>query len=223
MVCNIAIFGGINMKNLLTLLLLFAFVPQGLSNESNPNIIVAKADASGALKSQLKEANHNFTYSGKPIHPGCIEQFNVSLADSGPPIVRAVDVESCVTSNEFSSEYKVSEDGYIGYEYGDSDEKQYFGYKYIGKAKGGIHLLDTRYSGGGTLVAKTIFMTRFGLENYRSFDNEGKLNLDKRLILKCIGQIIRGDRDMGTIELKDNKLILGESQYRKESEVIRID
>ena len=202
------------MRYLLVLLLLIVFTSIGISKDNQTE----------SLKLQLKEANQNFTYNASPIHPGCVNEFSVSMADSGPPIVRAVDVESCISSNEFSgTEYKVSDDGYIGYEYEVSGEKNYFGYKYVGKAKGGIHILDTMWSGGGTMVAKTVFLTRFGLENYRSFDDQGKLNLEKRLILKCIGQIVRGDRDVGSIELKNNKLILGESQYRKESEAISFD
>jgi len=41
--------------------------------------------------------------------------------------------------------------------------------------------------------------------------------------MKCIGQIVRGDRDVGTIELENNKLKLGKSQYRKKLEVINLD
>jgi len=203
------------MKILWTLIILASFSVQGICEN-------AKSDA-GQIEPRLKEANKSFTYNGKPIHPGCVEQFNISLADSPPPIVRAVDVAACVTSNEFYMDYKVSDDGYVGYEYQDSGEKKYFGYKYIGKASGGLHILDTRSSGGGTMVAMTIFLTRFGLENYRSFDEQGKLNIEKRLIMKCIGQIDRGDRDVGTIELKNDKLILGKSQYREKSEVLSLD
>ena len=182
-----------------------------------------KINKAPSIEDILKEANQNFTYNGKTIHPGCVEQFMVNLADAGPPIVRSVDVESCISSNEFFMDYDVSEDGYIGYEYEKSGEKSYFGYKIIGKAKGGIHILDTRASGGGTMVAMTVFLTRFSIENYRAFDEQEKLKIDKRLILKCIGQIERGDRDIGSIELINNNIILGESQYRKKVEVISLD
>jgi len=204
------------MKIFWILIFLASFSVQGICQD-------VKSDESQTIESKLKEANKSFTYNGKLIHPGCVEQFNVSLADSPPPIVRAVDVESCVSSNEYFMDYKVSDDGYVGYEYEDSGEKKYFGYKYIGKASGGLHILDTRSSGGGTMVAMTVFLTRFGLENYRSFDEQEKLKIEKRLIMKCIGQIVRGDRDVGTIELKKDKLVLGKSQYRKKSEVINLN
>ena len=41
--------------------------------------------------------------------------------------------------------------------------------------------------------------------------------------MKCIGQIDRGDRDIGSLELTNNNLVLGESQYRKKVEVINLD
>ena len=211
------------MKIIWTLLILASFSLQGICYDKVSTTVVAKSDETQTNKSRLKKANKSFTYNGKPIHPGCVEQFNVNLADSGPPIVRAVDVAACVSSNEYFMDYKVSDDGYVGYEYEDSGERYYFGYKYIGKASGGLHILDTRSSGGGTMVAMTIFLTRFGLENYRFFDEQGKLKIEERLIMKCIGQIVRGDRDVGTIELENNKLKLGKSQYRKKLEVINLD
>jgi hypothetical protein len=211
------------MKIIWTLLILASFSLQGICYDKVSTTVVAKSDEIQTIESRLKEANKSFTYKGKPIHPGCVEQFNINLADSGPPIVRAVDVAACVSSNEYFMDYKVSDDGYVGYEYEDSGERYYFGYKYIGKASGGLHILDTRSSSGGTMVAMTIFLTRFGLENYRFFDEQGKLKIEERLIMKCIGQIVRGDRDVGTIELENNKLKLGKSQYRKKLEVINLD
>jgi len=211
------------MKILWTFILVISITVSGLYGEALSETEVSQSNETPSIKDILNEANQSFTYKGKTIHPGCVEQFNVNLADSGPPIVKAIDVESCVSSNEFFMDYQVSKDGYIGYEYEDSGEKQYFGYKIIGKAKGGIHILDTRASGGGTMVAMTIFLTRFGLENYRSFDDQEKLYIEKRLIMKCIGQIQRGDRDIGSIELINNNLVLGKSQYRKKVEVISLD
>jgi hypothetical protein len=210
------------LKKLSALLILTFFLTQGITSAAISEILIATADETSQLENELDEANKKFKYKGKPIHPGCVEQFNASLADTGPPIIRAVDVKSCINSNEFAGDFKVNDDGYIIYEYGVEGEN-YFGYKYIGKASGGLHVLDTISSGGGTMVAKTIFLTRFGLENYKSFDNEGKINIEKRLIMKFIGQIIRGDRDVGKVELKDNEIFLGESQYRKKMEVIHLD
>lgn len=211
------------LKKLFALIILTFFLTQDISQSANSKILIAAADETRNMEKELLETNKKFKYKGKPIHPGCVEQFNATLADSGPPIIRAVDVEACVNSNEFAEDFEVNDDGYIVYEYGEEGESKFFGYKYIGKASGGLHVLDTISSGGGTMVAKTIFLTRFGLENYKSFDDEGRINIEKRLIMKFIGQIVRGDRDVGKVELKNNEILLGESQYRKKMEVIHLD
>ena len=211
------------MNILLTLTAVATIFVLGFCQSANSEMLLAAAGDNESVEKKLHEANKKFTFNGKPIPPECIQKFNVSLSDSGPPIVRAVDVESCVSSNESGINYKISDEGYIGYEYGNPEEKSYFGYKYVGKASGGLHVLDTVYSGGGTMVAKTIFLTRFSIDKYKSFDDQGRISIEERLIMTCIGQIVRGDRDIGKIELKNNEIILGESQYRTKLEVIKLD
>ena len=221
--CNKCIVKEDIIKMKWTIIIFVLIAATRFTNEAFSETEDQKINKVASIEDILKEANQNFTYKGKTIHPGCIEQFMVNLADSGPPIVRSVDVEPCLSSNEFFMDYNVSEDGYIGYEYEESGEKNYFGYKIIGKAKGGIHILDTKASGSGTIVATTVYLIRFGKENYRSFDEQEKLKIEPKLIMKCVGQIDRDDRDIGSIELINNNLVLGESQYRKKVEVISLD
>lgn len=153
-----------------------------------------------------------------------MRQFNISLADSAPPIVRAVDVEACISSNENYMPFKISEKGYVTYEYDIVDgEKGYFAYKYLGKTEDGTLVIDTLSNEGGTMVAMVVFLVDFDVEDYSFFDDEGKKNTGKRLIMSCTGQITRGDRDSGTVTLKDGKLVLGKSQYRDKDEVIELD
>jgi hypothetical protein len=172
----------------------------------------------------MKTAEERFTFDGKAIHPGCVRQFNVGLADSPPPIVRAVDVGACVTSNENFMDFKTSDKGYVSYEYDIGEgEKGYFAYKYLGTTKDGMLALDTMSNEGGTLVAMTVMLIDFDTGDYSFFDDEGKQKTGKRLIMSCVGQITRGDRDSGTVTLKEGKLILGKSQYRDKDEVIELD
>lgn len=211
------------MNTFLTLFAAASIFVLGFCQNVNSEILIAAAEDTDSVENKLVEANKKFTFNGKAIPPDCIQKFNVSLSDSGPPTVRAIDVESCVRSNESQISYQISDDGYMGYEYVNEGEKSYFGYKYVGKASGGLHVLDTVYSGGGTMVAKTIFLTRFGIDKYKSFNEDGTINVEKRLIMKCIGQIVRGDRDIGKIEIKNDEIILGESKYRTKLEVIKLD
>ncbi|MDA2920354.1 hypothetical protein MYX76_12835 [Desulfobacterota bacterium AH_259_B03_O07] len=66
----------------------------------------------------------------------------------------------------------------------------------------------------------TIYLIRFDLEKYAKFENTNQLPSENRLIMKGVGQIIRGDRDSGSVELNGDKLILGKSQYREKRVII---
>jgi len=172
----------------------------------------------------MKTAEESFKFDGKAIHPGCVRQFNVGPADAPPPIVRAVDVEACVTSNENFMEFKTSDKGYVSYEYDIGEgEKGYFAYKYLGTNKDGTLALDTMSNQGGTMVAMTVMLIDFDTGEYSFFDDEGKKKTEKRLIMTCVSQITRGDRDSGTVTLKEGKLMLGKSQYRDKDEVIELE
>lgn len=169
----------------------------------------------------IKGILQDFTYQLKPVHPGCVKEFDVSLADSLPPIVRSVDVRACVSSNELAVPYDTGEDGYVRYEYElDGGGKGSFGYKYIGKSDSGVFVLATRSSTGGTIVAESVFLIKDSFENYWAFDNDDKKTQDRRLVITCIGQIILGDRDSGSLKLEGDKLTLGASQYRKKEAAI---
>lgn len=215
------------MKILWTLSILISLCIPGVCADEDPLVLISASDsinAESGANSELKDALENFSFEGKPVHPGCVREFDVALSDSPPPIVRAVDIKACVTSNEFYMPFKTREDGYIGYEYDLGDgEKGSFSYKYLGKSDSGIHVLDTRSSGGGTMVAESVFLIKSDTRDYWDFDNQYNKTSKKRLIMICTGQITIGDRDRGTIDLSGNQLILGPSQYRDKAEAIDLD
>lgn len=208
------------MKIVLTLLVFALFSIHGIcAGESSDN-----KQSEAAAASEVKGALENFKFNGKPVHPGCVREFDVALADSPPPIVRAVDIEACVTGNEFYMPFTTDNQGYIGYEYDLGEgEKGSFSYKYLGKTPSGIRVLDTRSSGGGTMVAESLLLIKISDEDYWNFDNEYRKTADKRLIMTCTGQIALGDRDTGDVALKGNQLILGPSQYRDKAEAIDLE
>ena len=45
---------------------------------------------------------------------------------------------------------------------------------------------------------------------------------EQRVVLKCVGQIVVGDRDDGTVELKGDTLTLGKSRYREKAAVYKL-
>lgn len=126
------------LKIIWIIIILTAFSAQGICVQGGQEILIAASDndnAGSGGKSEQRDALLNFTFDGKPVHPGCVKEFDASLADSPPPIVRALDVKACVTSNEFYMQFKKNDDGYVGYEYGLGEgEKGSFSYKYLGSS-----------------------------------------------------------------------------------------
>ena len=86
-------------------------LPQAPLAETEDKVLASDVQA------QLKEADKNFYFDGKAIHPNCIRRFNILLVDSPPPIVRSVDVAACASSNQNNMPIKISDEGYVTYEY----------------------------------------------------------------------------------------------------------
>jgi len=186
-------------------------------------LLVFNSFADESIKKVTDELDNNFLFKGKPIHPGCIKEFEVGLADSPPPIIKSIDIESCMSSNDFYMDLKKNDMGYISYESkNEYDDNIYFGYKYIGKTSTGIHVVDTSSSGGGTMVSTTVFLLDFNQGKYTKFNKVNNPDDEKRIYLECVGQIVRGDRDTGSVVLNGDKLILGKSQYREKPEVYNL-
>jgi len=69
-------------------------------------LLVFNSFADESIKKVTDELDKNFLFKGKPIHPGCIKEFEVGLADSPPPIIKSIDIESCMSSNDFYMDLK---------------------------------------------------------------------------------------------------------------------
>ena len=170
-----------------------------------------------------EEANARFTYKGKPIHPGCIREFEVWMSDGDPPRVLTVDVDSCVTSDKNFSPLRRSPDGWVSASTGDEQSRDWCAYKHLGRTSTGTHVLAVRLAGGGTMVATYVYLVRFDQEEYQLFSKGGERpSVEKRLVLKCVGQLGIGDRDDGTLELRGDVLVLGVSRHRNQEEKYRL-
>ena len=103
---------------------------------------------------QLLEANSNFTYKNKPIHPFLIRQFSNWMSDYRPPILKTVDVSAAFDTNQYQlSEIKKQGDWLFSEEEefeGDFRLYESFYYHWIGKMENGIHVLETGANGGGS-------------------------------------------------------------------------
>ncbi len=172
----------------------------------------------------LAEANKSFSYRSQPIHPGCVEEFLVSLSDLGPPRVLVVDVGACMESDKTCT-YPVKEfEGFLFYTIPEPEES--FGYRHLGTTSSGVHVLDSWENGGGTGFFFRVVLVKFERQEYikEGFDQGRKggtvpLVIRNRLIMRCLGQIGHGDRDDGKVALKGDRLILGRGRYREKDVV----
>ncbi|MBN2190538.1 MAG: hypothetical protein JW728_04920 [Candidatus Aureabacteria bacterium] len=162
------------------------------------------------------EDESRFTYQGKPIHPGLVQEFESWYSDRGLPTTISVDI-SAPHSNEYNdSDVKVEDSGYVVCQ--DADSPEYFYYKWCGKLDNGLHVLITGSGGSGSGVFKNVCFVRF--DNDTGYTAEGeKYN---RLLMIIVRRHPLGDRDDGDVTLlpAENKVILGKSRYRDEQVVL---
>jgi hypothetical protein len=169
----------------------------------------------GAEVTKAGDAFTAFKFDGTPIHPGVVWQFEVDLADAAdaPPRVKTVDLGSCLKSQKNAPERTAT--GYLTCKDGD----RWFRYRHLGMTQNGTHVLITASGGGGgTLVAMTVMFLRIDSEDYFVFtDRKKQPEVNHRSVLKCVGQIVLGDRDDGTVDLHGETLTLGPSRYREKA------
>ena len=171
--------------------------------------------------------NRDFTFQGTPIHPGCLEEFHVWLSDVGPPRVLSIDLTSCMRSNKYTTFPVQEHDGFLFYSNPDSNES--FGYRCLGTTTDGLHVLDTWNNGGGSGFFYTVMLIRFETLDYAGAsvvhwrgDLTQSAELEKRIVLRCVGQVNHGDRDDGEIRLVGNNLVLGKSRYRDKDLIVQL-
>ncbi len=103
----------------------------------------------------LGEANESFTYKGKPIHPGLVNEFECWLSDLNPVTV-SVDVSAAYDSNEYS------EETYMSGEYASIEtEEGIYGYSRVRTTPDGVHVLKTVCRGEGSGTFESELWVRF--------------------------------------------------------------
>jgi len=167
--------------------------------------------------SELKELNSKFTYKGKPVHPGLIQEFSGWLSDSWMPTTISVDIAAKHRNEYFEDDVKVKENGSVWLS--KEGERGFFYYKWLGKLSNGLHVLEAGDSGGGSGIFMDIYFVRF--ETSEGMSPEG--DPYDRLLMTVVRSHSLGDRDDGKIEVIPNKneVILGVSKMREQKIVLR--
>ena len=136
---------------------------------------------SSSAQSPLVEADGDFTFKGRPIHPGLVKEFQNWLSDYRPPITVTVDIGAAYDTNEYADAVTPASDGGVSVITGDGGEQ--FFYKRLGRLDNGVHVLHTRDKSAGTGIFQSLTFVRFHMG--RGFDRDG-IKPSKRLLMSVV-------------------------------------
>lgn len=150
------------------------------------------------IEEALDEANKKFFYNGEPISPELVNEFLPWLSDENP-ITITVDVVAAYQTNEYNG----------AIEYNDSIAKVIYGenifeYKYLGKLKNGIHVVDFYRGESNSGIFETLLFISFRIR--KNFDDSEKLS--DQLLMSLEKSYIVGDRQNAKITLTKNTVII---------------
>jgi hypothetical protein len=163
------------------------------------------------MADMLEEANTNFTYEGKPIHPGLVHEFSNWLSDGVSPIVVSVDLISAFNTNKYpQDEVKKRENWrYVEKEemHGNIRVYESFYYRWLGKMADGTHVVETGESGGGSGFFMDLMFIRFS-EGEIMVENEKR----PQLLMSIVGIYLLGDRYDGEIIVHPDRVFIPASK-----------
>jgi len=148
------------------------------------------------------------------IHPEIVEELEGWISD-GLPVYAAVDLEGAMASNRFVRAVQTRQlpDGSPWVLAIKGDErptlgKPYYMYRFVGATSSGTHLVQTASSGGGSGVFGTVLFMRFQKDEVLSGDLQST-GTRARVILRCIGSRLLGDRYDGIVSYSNGILTIG--------------
>ena len=149
------------------------------------------------------------------IHPEIVEELEGWLSD-GLPVYAAVDLEGAMKSNRFfrPQETRPAPDssGWIRIKEEPKTKgsaSPYYMYKFIGVTPSGIHLIQTASYGGGSGVFCHVLFMRFQTDEVLTSTTLETTKTRRRILLRCIGHLLLGDRYDGTVTYANNILTIG--------------
>ena len=163
--------------------------------------IVAGALPAGAAESPLAEANSDFTFKSRPIHPGLVREFQNWLSDYRPPITVTVDVGAAFGTNEYADAPVPGKDGGVSVTLGDGGER--FLYKHLGRLDNGVHVLLTVEKSAGTGIFQSVVFVRFDMAP--GFDRDG-IKPSERLLMSVVRSHDLVGPKPPDIEITDNQV-----------------
>jgi hypothetical protein len=155
----------------------------------------------GSRREVVAEVQTRFTFEGTPIHPAIVHAFSAWLSDSTTAVM-AMDVSAATDSNQYGQPVRTTQGGLheITLETDpDSGRESTFGYWYLGGLRGGVQVLETVDSGGGSGQFMDLVFLRCEVVTIAGQDH---------LLLKYVDQFGLGDRFTGEIMLRGDHLAI---------------
>ncbi len=146
-------------------------------------------------------------WQGSAVHPGCIRELRVDLADP-KPVVAAIDLEGCRSSNRYSSFYE-TEGRVLRWRDPDGDGRGYFQYEYLGVLSNGVHVVRIGESGGGSGVFQKLLFLR---TSEATVSEDGRQRV--RHALTLVGSETLGDRAQVAVELSGDAVTIRRREFR---------
>jgi len=173
---------------------------------------------------QLEEANKAFTFAGEAINPRAVSSLLTWESDNLPGPI-AIDLAGSHHANRYYGKFERKDDGsvYIDLSKPDSTRAEaetggYFSYKHLGVLPGGIHVLETAQSGGGSGVFEDLLLIKFATD----FEYQDDGTKRDRVMMVRIGEISLGDRSSSTVEIRGDTIrIGGDPRSGKSARVLR--
>jgi hypothetical protein len=129
-------------------------------------------------------------------------------------MITTVDIKAAYDTNKYQVSDIARRNDWLFYEKTkmDGDIRLYesFGYKWLGKMKNGVHVLETGSSGGGSGFFMDLMLVKF---------SEGEIlwegKKEKQYLMSIVGTYILGDRYEGDIKVYPDRVLIpaSENQY----------
>jgi hypothetical protein len=158
------------------------------------------------------------------VHPKIIEDLSTWVSDNGEQVV-AINLDESENTNRYFGDIQVNGTAqpFVFYENKDDCKESgclmgapSFGYRVLGRTPGGVYVLFTEWTGGGSGRFRRILLASIekdrGLTTFSRGTGVLRLNRERRLIKK-LGEIALGDRYEGEIVLRGNTLRIGKDEY----------
>ncbi|WP_444890990.1 hypothetical protein [Microbulbifer sp. DLAB2-AA] len=174
---------------------------------------------SDSPSAKLWEA-HGYSFQKETlINPLLLKDFVGCFSDSGRQIA-SIDISGANSSNRYFGEIVERVSGERKYiEVSSDDDRELFGYEYLGTSESGIHVIHAYYSTSGSATFHWLLLLQ--IEESSILEYEDKTPEKKTTpVLKLVGRISLGDRYNGSVAMERGIIRISKDESHHPDHVI---